>query len=187
MRKSNMKRLVAFFMAITMLAGSLAGCGNGNNGQQESSQNTQGNTQSSSTNTSSSADTDKNGEVIDTSKDTITMTVDREPASLDPAVYVSTYNAHDQIYEGLVTYDIEGNIVPLLAESYEQVDDVTWSFKLREDVYFHNGEHMTSADVLYTFKRAMSFPQAANMLYNLDANSFEAPDEYTFTFKTKQP
>lgn len=182
MKETSTKRLVALLMAVMLLVGTLTGCGssNGNSNQQD-------NPQDSSQGGSDTAVTDENGEVIDTTKDTITMTVDREPASLDPAVYVSTYNAHDQIYEGLVTYDLDGNIVPLLAESYEQVDDVTWTFKLREDVYFHNGEHMTSADVLYTFKRAMTFPQAANMLSNLDAESFAAPDEYTFTLKTKQP
>lgn len=176
MKKSKMARLIAIFMAMMMLASTLTGCGNSNADTGENSQSSPG-----------MEETDENGEVIDTSKDTITMTVDREPASLDPAVYVSTYNAHDQIFEGLVTYDIDGNIVPLLAESYKQVDDITWEFKLRQDVYFHNGEHMTSADVLYTFNRALTFPQAASMLSNLDPDSFETPDEYTFVFKTKQP
>ena len=176
MKKLNLRRPLAFLVAMLMLITCLVGCSGNNNTAGGNAANTGGDVQ-----------TNEAGEVIDTSKDTITMTVDREPASLDPAVYVSTYNAHDQIFEGLVTYDLEGNIVPLLAESWEQVDDVTWTFKLREDVYFHNGEHMTSADVLYTFNRAMTFPQAADYLANFDATSFEAPDEYTFTFKTKQP
>lgn len=181
MKKSSANRLIALGMAMLLLFGCLSGCGA--SGDQPGNAADNG-AQGEENNT---APTNEAGEVIDTTKDTITMTVDREPASLDPAVYVSTYNAHDQIFEGLVTYDMDGNIVPLLAESYEQVDDVTWTFKLREDVYFHNGEHMTSADVLYTFNRAMTFPQAADYLANLDPESFEAPDEYTFTFKTKQP
>lgn len=102
-------------------------------------------------------------EMVDASRDTLTMTVDREPASLDPAVYVSTYNAHDQIYEGLIAYDVDGNFVPSLAKSWEQIDDVTWKFYLRDDVYFHNGEHFTAADCVYSFKRAMTLPAGCHL------------------------
>jgi len=189
MKSTHKRRLISLALAVLMLVGVLSGCGSTSTSTGASSAAPSEESSSASNNAPAQAASvpAQEGEVVDTQKDTITMTVDREPASLDPAVYVSTYNAHDQIYEGLVTYDLDGNIVPLLAESYEQVDDITWVFKLRKDVYFHNGEHMTSADVLYTFTRAMKFPQAANMLSNLDPDSFEATDEYTFTFKTKQP
>src|SRR5699024_12320840 len=51
----------------------------------------------------------------------------------DPSVQI-----RDEIYVPLVTHDEDLNIVPALAEEYEQIDDTTCSFKLREGVKFHD-------------------------------------------------
>lgn len=170
MVNKNIKRVLVVVMATLLIISLLVGC-----------------TKPVETTKEKDSINSSEDEKIDTSKDTIRMAIDREPASLDSAIYVTSWTCQDQIYEGLVAYELDGNIVPCLAESFEQVDDVTWKFKLREDVYFHNGEHMTSADVLYSFKRAMSYPQAAAILSNLDPESFEAPDDYTFILKTRTP
>ncbi|MBS7355900.1 MAG: ABC transporter substrate-binding protein [Eubacteriales bacterium] len=183
------KRLTSLALAMLMLVCVFAGCS-----QQQSQDSSQSQDPSPAPVQTASGDVAQSAvaqgsddEVVDASRDTLTMTVDREPASLDPAVYVSTYNAHDQIYEGLIAYDVDGNFVPSLAKSWEQVDDVTWKFYLRDDVYFHNGEHFTAADCVYSFKRAMTFPQAATYFKYFDPESFEALDDYTFTFKTTEP
>ena len=42
---------------------------------------------------------------------------------------------------------------PGLAESWENVDDTTWRFKLRDGVTFHNGNAFTAEDVVYTVER----------------------------------
>ena len=42
-------------------------------------------------------------------------------------------------------------LVPGLAESWEQIDETTWEFELREGVLFHNGDELTSQDVAFTF------------------------------------
>ena len=134
------KRLTSLALAMLMLVCVFAGCS-----QQQSQDSSQSQdpspapVQTASGDVAQSAVVQCSGdEKVDASRDTLTMTVDREPASLDPAVYVSTYNAHDQIYEGLIAYDVDGNFVPSLAKRWEQIDDVTWKFYLRDDVYFHN-------------------------------------------------
>jgi len=55
------------------------------------------------------------------------------------------------LYDGLVRFDEEMNPIPDLAESWEISEDGTvYTFKLRENVTFHDGTAMTADDVLYT-------------------------------------
>lgn len=187
MKNRNTKQWLSILVAVLMLASMFAGCSKPAEAPATTEAPADAQPAQSAPPAAAAAVESTEDEVVNTEKDTISIAVDREPASLDPAVYVTNWQAQDQIYEGLVAYALDGSIEPCLAESYEQVDDLTWKFKLREDVTFHNGEHMTSADVLYSFQRAMTFPQAASILSNLDAESFEAPDDYTFILKTKTP
>ncbi len=54
------------------------------------------------------------------------------------------------INEPLVILDAEMNVVPLLATSWEPLEDTTWQFKLREGVSFHNGEPFNADAVKFT-------------------------------------
>ncbi|RVL52421.1 ABC transporter substrate-binding protein, partial [Sinorhizobium meliloti] len=58
------------------------------------------------------------------------------------------------IVEGLVGYNNVGEVKPLLATSFEMsADGLTYTFKLRTDVKFHNGKPMTADDVVWNWKR----------------------------------
>ncbi|MBV7481407.1 ABC transporter substrate-binding protein [Bordetella sp. BOR01] len=58
--------------------------------------------------------------------------------------------------EGLVGYRNNGSVAPLLAKSVQVSDDgLTYTFTLRKGVKFHNGQEMTSADVLWSWNRYM--------------------------------
>jgi peptide/nickel transport system substrate-binding protein len=87
-------------------------------------------------------------------------------------------------YDTLVRRTAELEFVPGLAQSWELKDDLTWVFKLRKGVQFHNGEELKAADVLYTIQRARKF-----FLANLVSNITEARalDDYTLEFKTSKP
>ena len=87
-------------------------------------------------------------------------------------------------YDTLVRRTAELEFVPALAQSWELKDDLTWIFKLRKGVQFHNGEELKAADVLYTIQRARKF-----FLANLVSNITEAKalDDYTLEFKTAKP
>jgi len=54
-----------------------------------------------------------------------------------------------QIFDTLVQIESDdfSNVTPGLAESWEQIDDLTWEFKLRQGVTFHNGQPFSGADV----------------------------------------
>ena len=79
-----------------------------------------------------------------------------DPVGLDPALS-GTYATNlvtELVYAGLVQYDKEMNIVPDMAESVEISDDhLTYTFKLRPGILFHNGQEMTSDDVKFTIER----------------------------------
>ena len=96
-------------------------------------------------------------------KDEVTVVLKGEPSNIDPHgnTELVAMTTQVQIFETLVKKDEEGNIVPGLAESWEQVDDKTIRFKLRDNVYFHNGEKMTADDVVYTIQRATKKPSSA--------------------------
>jgi peptide/nickel transport system substrate-binding protein len=62
-----------------------------------------------------------------------------------------TTGHHVWLYDGLVRFDEEMNPIPDLAKSWEISEDGTvYTFKLRQDVTFHDGTPMTADDVLYT-------------------------------------
>lgn len=57
------------------------------------------------------------------------------------------------VFDYLLFRDSNGNIQPALATGYEQVDDLTWRFTLRDDVLWHDGEPFTAADVKFSLER----------------------------------
>lgn len=58
--------------------------------------------------------------------------------------------------EGLVALDDVGSVKPLLAERVEESEDgLTYTFPLRKDVKFHNGESLTAEDVIWSWKHYM--------------------------------
>ena len=81
-------------------------------------------------------------------------------------------------------------LAPQLAESITQVDDTHYDVKIREGVKFHNGDELTSEDVVYTFQRlwdpATASPRAKmGNMGNIEA--IEAVDRYTIRWTTKVP
>jgi peptide/nickel transport system substrate-binding protein len=80
--------------------------------------------------------------------------------SLDPAWAWDTASCEqvDYIYETLLFYDGQeiDQFVPVLATEWELLDDnVTYRFKIRQGVKFHEGGNLTPEDVEYSFERAM--------------------------------
>lgn len=93
-----------------------------------------------------------------------------------------------QIYEGLLRYDFEKQeVFPLLAEKWEQTDDRTYRFTLREGVKFHDGETMKASDVKFSFERARGPLGTVNKLYTDYIDSVETPDDRTVVIRLKTP
>ena len=75
------------------------------------------------------------------------------------------------------------NIVPGLAESWEQIDDKTMQFHLRKGVKFHNGYDFTAEDVKFSFERMMNSPRISFVLPPIE--KIDIIDDYTVNLVTK--
>lgn len=69
-----------------------------------------------------------------------------------------SWMAFNNLYNGLFKRTADGEIVPDLAESYVNVDDVTWEVTLKQGVKFHTGDELTAEDVKFTLERAATDP-----------------------------
>lgn len=82
----------------------------------------------------------------------------KDPSTLDPARIVDLDGARiaAKLYNNLVTFDNDLQVVPDLAESWSvSTDRRTYTFVLRRGVRFHNGRELTADDVLYSFERVL--------------------------------
>ena len=123
-------------------------------------------------------------------KDSITWVIGNDQDILDPQNNVSNSKVIPQYYDGLLGYDNDGNVVCKMAESYEASEDkMTWTFHLRQDVYFHSGRHCTAHDFEATFDRLLNTENPQR--YTSNASSFidaaVATDDYTFVITLKEP
>ena len=116
---------------------------------------------------------------------------------IDPHLetWATTLQVVHQTYNALLKFNHDGTkILPDLAESWEQKDDLTYVFRLRQGVKFHNvppvnGRELTSEDVKYSIERQMTnqpgkFQHAYFFLDKLA--SIQTPDKYSIVFKTKE-
>jgi len=108
----------------------------------------------------------------------------------DPDVFYETEGLAvvTSVYEGLLRYKPDtAEVEPALAESYTvSPDGLTYTFKLRSGVKFHDGTVMDSAAAQSSFERRTKVNSGpAYML--ADVASYETPDPSTFVVKLKQP
>jgi peptide/nickel transport system substrate-binding protein len=94
-------------------------------------------------------------------------------------------------YNRFVNLDDSLQVIPELAKSWDvSADGRAWTFHLEQGVKFHDGHEMTSADVIYSFRR-LKDPNlgsgAAQLLSSIDSNDMRAIDKYTVQFSTKEP
>ncbi|MBI4676734.1 MAG: ABC transporter substrate-binding protein [Elusimicrobia bacterium] len=112
------------------------------------------------------------------------------PASLDPQKEFSEKNHTiiQQIFDGLVRFDPEGDIEPALAESWRWIEPLRLEFKLRKGVRFHNGEPFDARAAAFSIGRFVDprggFP-GAGFLDSID--EVEAADTHVLRIKTKYP
>lgn len=78
-----------------------------------------------------------------------------EPQSLDPHKIqgVPESNIARDQFEGLTIVDLDGNLIPGVAESWENDDGKVWRFKIRQDAKWSNGDPLTANDFVYSWKR----------------------------------
>lgn len=122
---------------------------------------------------------------------TLTMGTKLELSTLDPHFFASfpAGSSHELIYEKLTFQDVNGVIVPQLATSWKLVDDLTWEFRLRNGVKFHDGAPFTAADVAFTLERVPTVPNSPNSFaqYTRNIEKVEVVNPMLLRIRTKQP
>jgi peptide/nickel transport system substrate-binding protein len=100
------------------------------------------------------------------------------------------YKIQRNLFSRLVEVKPDMSLEPGLAESWTQVDELTWEFKLRQGVTFHNGAPFTAADVKASIELASGFVKtepAFAMTSNWVATEGIVVDDYTIQLKTASP
>ncbi len=96
------------------------------------------------------------------------------------------------IGDQLIAKDYDGNFVPYLAKEWTISEDgLTWTFKLRDDVKFHDGTPLDAEAVKFTFDRildpATNAVTAKGMVGSMVRESLKVVDPYTFEFSLAEP
>ena len=127
------------------------------------------------------------------------------PPQLDPQLNTDSTsgNVLGHVLEGLTTLGQDGNPIPGVAESWTTEGNV-WTFKLRKDSKWHNGDSVVAGDFLAAWERALN-PKVASeysyIMYSIkgaeDYNQgkstdfstvgVKAPDDYTLVVELKEP
>lgn len=171
-----MKRITLSLMMLCMTLIIITGCSSSNDKSQSANNDQSNDTQSETTNDSD-----------DERTLTIGLSVDMSSFDIHDHNSTSTEAIHGNMLNYLVKKDPEGNFHPDLAESYENTDDYTWEFTLREGVTFHNGDELTAEDVKFTLERVANDESLQEHSHYKQIKDVEIVDDYNFKIITYEP
>ncbi|MDR2630975.1 MAG: peptide ABC transporter substrate-binding protein [Spirochaetaceae bacterium] len=137
----------------------------------------------------------------------IVFALQNVPDGLDPGITNNSFAAPFlfNLFEGLITYDKDNNIIPALAESWTISDDGTvYTFRLRQGLKWSDGSPLTAQDFVYSYFRVLDpkiaaqysvmftdFIQGAEEYYagaaSRDQVGIAAPDDQTLVLTLKGP
>ncbi|MDX1746005.1 MAG: ABC transporter substrate-binding protein, partial [Halobacteriales archaeon] len=122
---------------------------------------------------------------------TVTIAVADEPATLDMAAgSIAEINLAENIFDSLVDrQQSDGGVFPQLATTWDVSDDeLTWTFNLRDDVSFTNGEKFNAAAVKYSIERFLAEDYTTSFAsYWTALDEIEVVDDYTVAFHLNEP
>jgi len=110
--------------------------------------------------------------------------------SLDPYRMSSagTREILTNVYEGLYKPSCDGEYVPAIAEECELSEDgLTYSFRIRDNVKFHNGKALTKEDLEYSFKTCSETTLDSSLPGFFANASIEVSDDKTVNIKLSSP
>lgn len=165
--------LLTFTLALV-----LAACGGDDSEEATTSGNTETNTDSGTTEENAAT----GGDLI--------IAELSDASSLDPhgSNDVPSSNVQSNLYETLVIRDANGDLAPGLAESWTQVDELTWEFKLKQGVTFHDGEAFNADAVKASFDRLLDPVVASPRAFLFEmVTDVKVIDDSTVQFVTEYP
>lgn len=155
------KRMLSIFLVAAMVMGLATGCGSDKEG------------------TTSTAGTESNK-----TKDEVIISISSEPESLDPCQGWG-HGTTPLVQSTLVEYNQDMTFDYDLATEYSLDETgLVWTFKMRDDVKFTDGEALTASDVVFTFNTAKESQSSLDLTF---MEKVEAPDDTTVVFTLKKP
>lgn len=145
MKKRNL-RIVTMLLALVMLVTACGGGGKANNAGGEAA-----------------GDKAAEGKILRTNNSS-------EPGTLDPALATGTHDSFpmQHMYEGLMKYNEKGELVQGVAKEMKVSDDgLTYTFTLRDDAKWSNGDPVTAQDFEFSWKRVLNPETASEYSYQL--------------------
>ena len=115
---------------------------------------------------------------------TVTFAKENDVISMN-SMYATDGTSFEGIHatvDGLMDQDESGNLINSLAESYEMSDDgLVYTFKIRDDANWDNGEPVTAHDFVYAWTSAATSPEAEYAyLYTKDGAAIAGADEVVY-------
>ena len=121
---------------------------------------------------------------------TVVQAISADPPTMNPGTTTDTqaWSLMGKLFNGLTYLDSEYRNHPDLAESWTvSPDGLTYTFKLRRDVKWHDGKPFTSEDVKFSYTEVLpKYHPVGRLSYSL-VTSVETPDPYTAVVRLKAP
>ena len=166
------KKVISAALAGTLAVSLLSACGASNEPQNISDVSSAASSEATSTTASSESTGDAAQE--------LTFVLSNIPDGLDPSVTNNSFAQYVLIncFEGLVTYDSTGTLVPGNAESWDISDDgLTYTFHLRDGLKWSDGSDLTAEDYVYTIQRVLT-PATAAQYVSMATDYIKNAQEY---------
>lgn len=120
---------------------------------------------------------------------TLQLSMSSSPSRLNPIVASDSASSTitTWLFNGLLKYDKDGNIITDLAKSYKFIDNKTLIFKLREDVKWHDGNSFSADDVIFTYEKILDPKVFTPLKSNFtEVENVKKIDNYTIEVKYKR-
>jgi peptide/nickel transport system substrate-binding protein len=121
----------------------------------------------------------------------ITVGLSADVTSIDPHFHLFSPNQNisEHIFGRLIERNDQLRMIPGLALSWRAVDDLTWEFKLRPNVTFHDGSPFTADDVAFSIERVPNIKDSPGLftIYTKEITGVTVVDPLTVRFKTARP
>lgn len=212
----KLKKVLALVLSAALVVSAFAGCG-GKSSSSTTSTESIAASESSAESTESTASGDSTPaasgdataiftpKTVDAAK-TISLNAGMEPTGLNTltSTYAIEFSLFEHMYENLVTLDDDDNTVPGAAESWDYDEDtLTYTFHLRKDGVWTNGDPVTAKDFEFAWSQALNPDVASDYAYFLyfiknaekyfngevawDEVGVKVVDDYTLEVTMEQP
>ncbi|MGB8454100.1 MAG: ABC transporter substrate-binding protein [Anaerocolumna sp.] len=191
----QLRNLAVILMIITLMFNTTA-CSNASESKTSSNSSSKGNSSSSSdagntSDTGSSSLSSESGPTVSAEGGTVRIALGSEPDDFDPMLSAAsdTSAVMMNVFEGLLGFNLEGEFVPAIAESHTvSGDGLTYTFKIKEGIMFHDGKACTARDVKYTYDKlaGLSGGEALSSTISSVLEKVETPDDYTAVLTLNQ-